>query len=156
MKKGIILTLMIGMLLTCNIGCSSEKKPDIVPTKEEKPTVAPTKEDNSSGELSRLKEKVPEYFNLNTTKGLEVCVCYMSKDACTYGLFSGTNRGVTALELMKLKGVNLEEMKLILSTYDLPKDHITVIPYQHPVSSHMLIFDDADIDKLYDMLGLTN
>ena len=142
------------MLFTCNIGCSSEKKPEIVPTKVEKVTIVPIKAENCSSELSRLKEEVPEYFNLNTEKGLEVCVCFMSKNVYTFGFLSGTNRGDTALELMKLKGVNLEEMKLILSTYNVPKDDITIIPYQHPLSSNMATFDDADIDKLYDMLGL--
>ena len=156
MKKGIILTLMICMLFTCNIGCSSEKKPEIVPTKVEKVTIVPTKEDNNSSELSRLKEKVPEYFVLNTTKGLKVYVWQMAPDSYSFGLVSGTNKVAVNEELLLLRGVSLEEMKLILSTYDVPREQITIKSYYNPISSYAGIFDDADIDKLYDMLGLRN
>ncbi len=154
MKKGIILTIMIGMLLTCNIGCSSEKKPAVVPTKEVKPTIVPTKEENRSSELSKLKERVPEYFVLNTTKGLKVYVWQMAPNSYSFGLVSGTNKVAENEGLLVLRGVSLEEMKLILSTYNVPREQITIKSYYNPISSYAGIFDDSYIDKLYHEFGL--
>ena len=84
-----------------------------------------------------LREKYPEYFDLSTFKGLEVYVWQMAPDSYSCGVMEGTNREKTLEELMNLKGASIDEMKLILSTYDIPKRNISIIPWQNPVSSYI-------------------
>ena len=38
---------------------------------------------------------------------------------------------------MHLKGATAEEMKAILSTYEIPKENFIVIPWQNPISSYL-------------------
>lgn len=87
-------------------------------------------------DLTTLKEKYPEYFDLPTFKGLEVYVWQMSAESYYCGLLPGTDREKTEYELVDLKGVGISEMKEILSTYNIPEDEIAVIPCNHPLSSY--------------------
>ena len=84
-----------------------------------------------------LREKYPEYYGLSTFKGLEVYVWQMAPDSYSCGVMEGTNREKTLEELMALKGASIDEMKTILSGYDIPKENISIIPWQNPVSSYI-------------------
>ena len=114
-----------------------------------------------------LREKYPEYYDLSTFKGLEVYVWQMAPNSYSCGVMMGTNRSKTLEELMNLKGAGIDEMKAILSSYDIPKENISVIPWQNPISSYLseywIIGEDEDpdavsrrqkeyIDKLREML----
>lgn len=85
--------------------------------------------------LIELRTNYPEYFELNTFKGLEVYVWQMAEDYYRFGLMSGTNREKTLEEKMALKGASAEEMALILSTYDIEDENISVIPWGNPSKS---------------------
>ncbi len=121
----------------------------------------------ASVEESVLREKYPEYFDLSTFKGLEVYVWQMAPNGYFCGVMEGTNREKTLEEMMSLKGTAIDEMKAILSTYDIPKENISIIPWQNPISSYLAEYwisekgEDPDsaekrrqeyIDGLRDML----
>ena len=88
-------------------------------------------------DLDSLREKYPEYFDLSTFKGLELYVWQMAPDSYSCGLMLGTNRNKTLEELMNLKGASIEEMRAILSTYDIDEEDIFIIPWQNPISSYI-------------------
>ncbi len=86
---------------------------------------------------SELKEKYPEYFDLPTSKGLEVYVWQMAHGSYSFGLLPGTNREKLPAEFLQLKGASAEEMKAILSAYGLNEQNILIIPWQNPISSYV-------------------
>ncbi len=88
-------------------------------------------------DLDFLREKYPEYFDLSTSKGLELYVWQMAPDSYSCGLMFGTNRNKTLEERMKLKGVSIAEMRAILTTYDIDEKDVFIIPWQNPISSYI-------------------
>ena len=88
-------------------------------------------------DLEALRRKYPEYFDLDTFKGLEVYVWQMGPNSYSCGVMLGTNRNKTLDELMKLKGASAAEMRAILSTYDIDEKDISIIPWQNPISSYL-------------------
>lgn len=88
-------------------------------------------------DIEVLRTKFPEYFDLSTTKGLELYVWQMGPGNYSCGLMPGTNRDKTLTELVRLKGASIAEMKAILSTYDMDEEDIFIIPWQNPVSSYI-------------------
>lgn len=108
---------------------------------------------NENSALESLKRSVPEYFNLNPSKGLDVYVWQMANNHYSFGLMSHTEtqRDWISADLMNLKGINAEEMRLILSTYGIPQNEIYVIPWQNPLSSYIgeywTITDGEDIEQ---------
>ena len=86
---------------------------------------------------SVLREMYPEYFDLPTSKGLEVYVWQMAPNSYSCGVMEGTNREKTLEEMMNLKGASIEEMKAILSSYVIPREDIIIIPWQNPISSYL-------------------
>ena len=118
---------------------------------------------------SVLREKYPEYFDLSTFKGLEVYVWQMAPNSYSCGVMEGTNRSKELEELMSLKGTTIDEMKVILASYDIPKERIHIIPWQNPISSYISDYwiaeenENADvvsgrrteyIDRLHEMLNV--
>ncbi len=103
-------------------------------------------------EPAALREKYPEYFGLDTMKGLEVYVWQIVPNSYSFGVLSGTNRSKELEELMNMKGASASEMKAILSTYDIDESWIAVIPWQNPVSSYIpefwIRFNDEDPDAV--------
>lgn len=87
--------------------------------------------------LEELREDCPEYFDLATAKGLEVYVWQLGENAYSCGVMYGTNRNKTYEELWSLKPLSIEEMRLVLGTYDIPKSSVTIIPYDMPYSSYL-------------------
>ncbi len=87
--------------------------------------------------MPALRKKYPEYFDLSTLKGLEVYVWQMAPESYSCGVMPGTNRNKTLEELMNLKGATLDEMRAILSAYDMDEEDVSVIPWQNPISSYI-------------------
>ena len=102
-----------------------------------------------------LRQKFPEYFDLNTAKGLEVYVWKTAENTYLCGVLSGTNRNKTDEEISRLSanGASIEEMKRILSSYDISDDMMILIPYSPSNSSHFLPLDDADIRAINTSFG---
>ncbi len=61
----------------------------------------------------------------------------MAQNSYSFGVLSGTNRYKSPEELWNLKGVSAEEMKAILSTYDMDEQNIYIYPWQNPISSYI-------------------
>ena len=93
--------------------------------------------DGSTAAIDALREQYPEYFDLPTGKGLEVYVWQMAQNSYSFGVLSGTNRYKSPEELWNLKRVSAEEMKAILSTYDIDEQNIYIYPWQNPISSYI-------------------
>ena len=91
--------------------------------------------------IAQLREAYPEYFDLSAFKGLEVYVWEMAKGQYRCGVLGGTNRLKTEEEILNLKPATIEEMRLILSTYDIPRENISVRGVRHPLSGYYYEID---------------
>lgn len=80
---------------------------------------------------SELRERYPQYFDLPTGKGLEVCMWY--EDGNVYcGLLAGRNWGYTTEDYEALEGVGMAQMRKIVASYGITRDMISI----HPVQIH--------------------
>ena len=101
-----------------------------------------------------LRERYPEYFGLDDSKGLDVYVWQMAKNHYSFGLLPHDEQGRDWLahELLNLRGTSAEEMSVILSTYNIDENDIYIIPWQNPVSSYLgewqIIVEGEDTDDL--------
>ena len=101
-----------------------------------------------------LRERYPEYFGLDDSKGLDVYVWQMAKNSYSFGLLPHAEQGRDwiAHELLNLRGASAEEMSVILSKYNVDEDDIYIIPWQNPVSSYLgewqIIEEGEDTDDL--------
>lgn len=114
-----------------------------------------TKDENSA--LSALKEKYPQFFDLDTTNGLTVFVWQMNSDSYSCVLLSGRDTEYTIeelLEIFDMPTATAGEMKAIISAYDISKDDITVYPRSSFLSSFAYVVDDAYRKKIAVLLGL--
>lgn len=94
-----------------------------------------------------LRKQYPEYFDLDTSEGLELYVWQMAGNSYSCGLVSGkTSReiaeaaqatGEIRTDLWNLRSVTVNEMKLILADYGIGKEKVTLIPYSMPHSSYL-------------------
>ena len=109
---------------------------------------------NESTAEEKLRHRFPEYYDLSTAKGLEVYVWKTSENAYSCGVLPGTNRVKTDEEIEDLaaNGATIEEMKTILSSYDLPNDSITVMSCAQLNSDGAYQLDDADIQNIVNTL----
>lgn len=103
--------------------------------------------------LDSLKRSVPEYFNLDHSHGLDVYVWQMAKNNYNFGLLPHTEtlRDWISAELMNLKGISVEDMRLILDTYGIDQEDIHVIPWQNPLSSYLgeywIVMEGEDMEQ---------
>ena len=94
--------------------------------------------------ISYLRKRYPQYFDLDTSEGLEVYVWQLAGNSYSCGLMSGkesreiaeTTEGIRT-DLWRLQSVTVTEMKLILSDYDIGKEEVKLIPYNMPYSSYL-------------------
>ena len=98
----------------------------------------------------KVRQKFPEYYDLNTAKGLEVYVWQTAENTYYCGILPGTNRTKMREELCDLAahGATVEEMKVILSSYHLPKESIFIAPCILPNSDFEYEIDNAYIQKV--------
>jgi hypothetical protein len=77
-----------------------------------------------------LQKRFPEYYNLDTFKGIEVYVWQTNDGTYECGAMNGTNRNKTFEEILLLEknGATFEEMRTILSSYNIDKERIVIIP----------------------------
>lgn len=94
--------------------------------------------------LSWLKENIPKYFGLDASEGLTVYVGELARGAYGCKLVSNADKDALKAELLTLSSVSIEDMKLILSTYDIFQ--VSVKHYQ-PMHSSYLCFDTESCEK---------
>ncbi len=103
--------------------------------------VIPAGEQTDEIDLAILRERCPEYFDLPVENGLEVVICKFSEGSDSYRCVilpaAERTREELLLEVLEFRySCSMDEMRQILSTYDIPEEMIKVTPYQHPVSSY--------------------
>ncbi len=109
------------------------------------PTSIIISDKNDEKEIKRLQKKYPHFFGLNTENGVTVYVTKLSQDSFECYLTSNANPTDPQKVLHYDEFSSIEEMKLILSTYNLANEEITVEPFQHILSSY--IGDDSEYDS---------
>ncbi len=95
-------------------------------------------------EITALRSQYPEYFGLDTSKGLKVYVWQMAESDYSCALLSGTDERSEIEIGLQCKGTTIEQMRLILSTYGLEEKDIEIVPFENPISSYAY-----EIDKMY-------
>ncbi|MBR4305652.1 MAG: hypothetical protein IKT78_02290, partial [Ruminiclostridium sp.] len=101
-----------------------------------------------------LREKYPQYFDVDTTKGLVVYVWQMTPKDYSCALVTGKNIGYIDSDIETLPGAAISEMKAILKTYDIDSSMISVMPFYHSLSSYMYEINDDYVTMLREKLGL--
>lgn len=108
-------------------------------------------------QLEYLREEYSDYFGLDISNGLELYISEFAEGLYKCELFSVSdyNFAHSALDINTENGATLEEMKIILSSYDISSDKLYVLPYRNPLSSYYYAIDDAYIEKLKLLFGST-
>ena len=133
------LFLALAVLLALPL-CACGRRTDPAP-----PDPAAPPESGRATLEARLRERFPEYFDLETGKGLELYVWQMSESSYRCGLLPGTNRNKTDEELWNLSqnSASVGEMNAILNSYGIPRENVFVMPIHQPISSYWYEIDEA-------------
>jgi beta-lactamase regulating signal transducer with metallopeptidase domain len=85
---------------------------------------------NEPFSIEDLPRHFPEYYSLDTSKGIEVYLWQSDNGEYRCGAMSGTNRNKTYedISILEKNGVTIEQMKTILASYDIDKEKIIIIP----------------------------
>lgn len=118
----------------------------------------------------RLAQEYPALFTLNAKKGLDVYVWPWADGYCGWVAEhqeDHTDEQMVMLLMEQNEAVlagksklTAEDLKVILSFYDLPADQVTVVPFQNPLSSYLwaqdgkIIDGSVTVEDLREMLGL--
>lgn len=113
-------------------------------------TSEPSYKTESMDHIAELKQKYPEYFELNYFKGIEIYVWEMAEGSYLCGMMSGTNRMKSEEEIWDLakNPLSVEDAKLILNERGIDKEYWTIIPVVQPYSSYRYEIDDAYREKV--------
>ena len=112
-------------------------------------------ENNASVNLSQLKEKYPQFFNVSTDGGLTVYVWQMSANNYSCYLANTSMEAITDNSFAYNVGATIPEMRAILTTYDIEQKDITVQPVINPLSSYYYEINDAYRSKVKEMFWAT-
>ena len=126
----------------------------LTPTPSPVPVIGETDKEKLTLKQAELIDKVPAYFGLDATNGLDVYVWQMAKDSYSFALLphSEEERDWLSSEMLGLKGVSREEMYAILATYAVDESKVYIVPWQNPFSSYIPLYrvthDNVDIKTL--------
>ncbi len=116
------------------------------------PTSIIVSDESTEKEIEKLQEKYPHFFGLNTENGVTVYVTKLSQDNFECYL---TSKSIDPQKILHFnKFASIEEMKLILSSYNLANEEITVKPFQHVLSSYIGDESEYDAINISSLLGL--
>lgn len=114
----------------------------------------------TSTDIETLKNKFPMYFDLNTSKGLEVYIWQMAENSYSCGLLPSKDTDYTQEELWNLHKApaSLEEMRAIVMSYipEIVQNKITVLPVVMPHSSYLYTIDETYKENLNKIFWETN
>ena len=96
-------------------------------------------------EIDLLRLNYPQYFDLPTYQGLDVYIWQMAEGSYSCGLLRGETRAHTKEEIWGLiqAPINMLEMRLILSTYNIDRTQIRLHSIRMSHSSYWYEIDDA-------------
>lgn len=118
------------------------------------PTSIIVSDKNNEKEIKKLQQKYPHFFGLNTENGVTVYVTKLSQYNFECYLTSNTNPTDPQKVLHYDEFSSIDEMKLILSTYNLSNEEITVTPFIHCLSSYIGDESEYDATNISFLLGL--
>lgn len=97
---------------------------------------------------NRYRLKYPEYYSLDTFKGIEVYVWQTEDGEHRCGALSGTNIGKEFDEISNLaaNSATIREMKTILSSYNIDRESIIIIPIKINAEDFEIV--TADFTKI--------
>ncbi len=110
----------------------------------------------TTGYLASLERIYPQFFGLNTAKGLEVYWYQMAAGNYNWVLVPGKNSVYTWQELMDLPAASTEEMRAIVNSYGLEQSMVTVSPTWCPYSSYIGPSTDEYYAKVAEMFWSTS
>lgn len=92
-----------------------------------------------SKEAAALKKEYPQYFGIDDSNGLDIVVWQMAKDSYSFGLLphSGEKSEERLEDLMDLKPVTADQMRIILSTYKTDKSKMNIVIWHNSFSSYI-------------------
>lgn len=80
----------------------------------------------------------PEFFGLDAAGGLDVYVCQFAPKSYSFNLFEHSDYPqFSTFDLMSMRRADAAGMRLILETYDITREDVTVVPWQNPLSSYL-------------------
>ena len=104
---------------------------------DNEPNFGVTDSDSLSYEQRYLMDKYPEFFGLNAANGLDIYVCQFAPKNYSFSLSEHSDTHQDLFDIMSMKSVDVASMRLILDTYDITREDVTVVPWQNPVSSYI-------------------
>lgn len=180
MRKVMCLFAVVAMIVVAFSGCQSdvEETSETTSYQTVTETTEETTEETTKEEIigitdrdlldesqKEMLDKFPEYFGLNATNGLDVIVWQMSQNGYSFGLLESdenrhTDEGIW-MSYMSLRSARAEEMRIILSTYDIDREDITIVPWYNPVSSYIADYftcreDEDSAEKKREYINLIN
>lgn len=99
-------------------------------------------------DTNKLRLKYPQYFDISTDGGLTVYVWQMAEDNYRCHLANTALEALSDNSFIYTTGATIEEMKIILSTYDIDREDITIQPVINPISSYYYEIDEAYKEKI--------
>ncbi len=154
--KAITLMLLLCLTLSVFWGCDSSKN-DIYPNDTEDTTSSDLSDDiydcteqypagsYSEPDIDDLRSHYPEYFGLDTSNGLDIYVWQLAADHYGFALLEHSSTPLYQ-ELLNLRGVSARSMRVILESYGISPENITIIPWQNPISSYIIMSGDGGSD----------
>ena len=100
---------------------------------------------------ANLQKRFPEYYNLDTSEGVEVYVWQAEDGEYRCGALSGINRNTTFEEISKLvsNSTTIDEMKTILASYNIDKAYVMVYHIEIMSSYYEVIEDYNEIRDIF-------
>ena len=107
----------------------------------------------TENDIRVVRDKYPQYFNLDTSQGLTVYV-HPSTNGNTCQLVSGKDPVPTGEQLTHMTGTTIPEMTAILTAYEIPSNSISIVPYRLPYSVLTYITDEKTIKEITGAFGI--
>lgn len=138
-KSRFISRFLISAFLLISVVVLVSCSPDVTTSSPDPTPTATPMAVNIAEEYKYLLESVPYYFGVDTSNGLDITVCQFSQGGYKYGILPhDSNRESIWEDHLNMNTVDLEQIKVILATYDLENVEINIVPWQHPFSSYIL------------------
>jgi len=99
-------------------------------------------------ELKNLRAKYPQFFDLDTTEGLDVYVWQMGPYTYSCMLLSGKDPTVTEEKLLGAKSISMAEMRKIVASYKLDRADVRINCTHSYYSSYWYEIDEAYIKQV--------
>ena len=98
---------------------------------------------SSVDELEIIRERFPEYFELNPADGIDIIVWQMAKDSYSFAM-RPHEEGRTIVSIEEVDsfkgGLNVNQMKKLIAARKIDKNDVTIIPWSNPLSSYGILY----------------